>query len=230
MFSIALISLSLALMACDEEGDKDKGDSTPPQGPLNASFEVAGATAAEAYLWGRSGYETLTLGAKRKTGTGLVPSDGSYMMELVSHNGHVLNNENSSPVTVFQDNVDLTNSTSLVFDFELSGYCWDEGIGTAPSCWPGTATIEILFQSTGTVVLWSRTYSGLGDYTGGTPGSENFSEQALGETATLPATTQAGRLIIRATTTDGRALSNPRGNSLNTQSHLNFRIDRIRVQ
>ncbi len=123
-----------------------------------------------------------------RNGTAFMPTNGLRFLE--SPTG-TYNNFYSGSATLYQDGVSFQRSTTLTFDYSATGY--------------GDVTVQFLFTSTGTVTLWSKVLT------------STISVQQVGETVTLPALPDRGRLTIKILATGGQ----------NTDAII--RIDNIRV-
>ena len=123
----------------------------------------------------------------RKTGTGFLPSDGIWYGDM---------NFSGLTASLWQNDVDITHSTTMTFDYVFTVL--------NPNA---SATVKILFTSTGTVTLWQQTI----DSTSILP------IQILNQTISLPSTTAPGRLTIQVSS----AINN---------DWPNFSIDNIRVK
>jgi hypothetical protein len=197
----AVLATALVLAACPGASDSTapKTPEIPFQGPLNASFE----TAAGWVLSSSPDVCNNALGAQRATivtSTGFLPSAGIQYASLASCNwlpnpGH--------QASIFQDQVDLTHSTTLSFDYSLNGTVGAGG---------GTVTAQILFTSNGTATLWTKSL---------TSGS-TLPIQKLNEVIALPTTTVSGRLTITLVGTGGQ---NP-----SSKSDIVLGIDNIVVK
>ncbi len=215
-FAAALSALLLAgLSGCG-------GASTAPIVPMaNPSFEVLGANpdGGQPEAWIREGVNDWSLtgyGAKRKTAVGFMPSDGQYFLELpASDAGMQLFPGHFPFLRVYQDNVNLSKSTTLLFDYEVAARNILAGSGTLGV--DGSALVRIVFQPNagggGTVVLWSKAFG---------PGTAG--EQVTGVSAPLSGLTVPGRLIIEASAVASRQVS------IVSLSTLTFRIDNLRAQ
>lgn len=197
------------------------GASTAPPPIINASFEVLGANPDgwQPYGWVRGGYndwDLTTYGVRRKTGAGFMPTDGQYFLEFPASDRGTAIFPGSYPfLTAYQDDVNLSGATSLVFDYEVTNVSILAGIGA--SGYDGAATASVLFQPNagggGTVTLWSKNYG---------PGAA--AEQVSNMNVPLSNLSVPGRLTLQVTAAASRQ------NSLVSPSTLTFRIDFIRVQ
>lgn len=195
--------MTLALPACQVASDSTSPDPDTPeipfQGPLNASFE----TSAGWVLSSSGDLCNLALGAQRAslmTGTGFLPSAGVQYASLATCNWLTSEGHQAS---VYQDAIDLTHSTTLTFDYSLSGVVGAGG---------GTATAKMLFTSSGTATLWTQSLTS----------TSTLPIQKLSQVVTLPSTTVPGRLTITLVGTGGQ---NP-----SSKSDLVLGIDNIVVK
>lgn len=209
-------ALAASLAGCGGEEPK------PPVVHIqNASFEILGANPdgkqAESWIrvgvndWSLSGY-----GVKRTTGSGFMPTDGQQFLEFpASDAGTALFPGHYPFLQAYQDGVDLSNATSLLFDYEITNRNIQAGSGT--SGYDGAAAVRIFFQPNagggGTVELHTAAYG---------PGTAG--EQVLNRTVPLSNLSTPGRLTIEVTADPARQ------GSLIVPSTLTFRIDAIRVQ
>ncbi len=155
----------------DAAATEDDGSCIYPfQGPQDPSFENFTNTSADA--WKVAWYGGVNYSGSLQGGTGFLPSQGIRYMRLPGDNfNYAAQNE------IWQDDVDFSHSTTMIFDYSLAG----------STLTTDTGKVEILFTSNGTATLWSKTY---------TPSNPATTEQ-LNETFTLPSLPDAGRLIIR---------------------------------
>jgi hypothetical protein len=186
----------------------------------NPSFEVLGANpdGGQPESWIREGtndWSLSGLGVQRKTGVGFMPSDGQYFLEFpASDAGAQLFPGHFPDLVAYQDNVNLSRATNLVFDYEVTNRAIFAG-SAAPG-YDGAASVRIFFQPNAgggaMVVLWSRIY-----------GPETAGEQVSGVSAPLPSLPVPGRLTIEVTADPSLS------GSLVTLSKLTFRIDHLRA-
>jgi hypothetical protein len=178
------------------------------RGPLNPSFEeacVGCSTPATPASWSPfPSSPGIGIGPipRHLTGTGFVPTDGIYFLDIVGVGGGL----NPYTAGMRQDNVDLSSTSTLMFDYEA--------IGTVPAAEDvggedATATVEILFTSMGTITLWSKSF----------PVGE-VNEQMRDVEAMVDAPSDPGRMLIQVTV-EARDANNP---------ELELRIDNLRVQ
>jgi hypothetical protein len=198
------------------------GSSAPPIVPIaNPSFEVLGGNPdgfqPEAWIregindWSATGY-----GVRRKTAVGFMPSDGQYFLEFpASDAGASLFPGHFPLLKAYQDDVNLSKSTSLRFDYEIATRSILAGSGALGH--DGSALVRILFQPNtgggGTVVLWSKNFG---------PGTAG--EQVTGLSVPLSGLSVPGRLIIEVS-----AAGSKQGDIISL-STLTFRIDRLSAQ
>jgi len=145
------------------------GDGTcvyEPQGPIDPSFENYGSWADDVYDDHYFGFVTYP------TGTGFMPTKGVYYLNMGTAN--VNGNIAACDEKVYQNNVSFSQSTNLIFDYEIQG--------------PGVA--KLLFTSNGTTTLW-------------TSDSTVTPVQKLNETVILPSLPDKGRLLIQFKSTKG---------------------------
>ncbi len=212
--------LSVLLVGCGGGGGGGAEAPPPPPSIINASFEVLGANpdGGQPYGWIREGMNDWshdTLGVRRKTGTGFMPTDGQYFLEFpASDAGTGIFPGHYPLLTAYQDDVNLSGATSLVFDYEVTDRSIFAGSGGG---YDGAATVSIFFQpnggGSGTIVLWSKNYGP------GTAGEQVFDMSVPLSNLSVP-----GRLTIQVTAAASRQ------NSLVSLSKLTFRIDFIGVQ
>ncbi len=212
--------LAVSLVGCGGGGG-DAEVALPPPSIINASFEVLGANpdGGQPYGWIRQGlndWNLDTYGVRRKTGTGFMPTDGQYFLEFpASDAGTGIFPGHYPSLTAYQDDVNLSGATSLVFDYEATNVTILAGSGTGG--YDGAATVSILFQpnggGSGTITLWSKNYG---------PGAA--AEQVANMSVPLSNLSVPGRLTIQVTAAASRQ------NSLVSPSTLTFRIDFIEVQ
>jgi hypothetical protein len=185
-------------------GGCKKGTSVPFQGPQDPSFETSPSGWYITYT-ASGGTEQGGSYAGIKTGTGFLPSNGINYAYLTTYNVF-----NPAPeATLYQDNVDLTHSTTMSFDYSFSGTLGASG---------GTATIKILFTSNGTSTLWTKTIDN----------TSTLPDQKTNETITLPSTTVTGRLTIVLDAVGGVSYATTPASI--TQTNVTFGIDNITVK
>jgi hypothetical protein len=174
----AVSLVTLFLTACPGVPTEPSAPTTPKsvipfQGPMSPSFEQGGWVVSGT----PAGLCNLALKSTRAlivTGTGFLPSHGISYLSINSCNFL----ETAPDAYAYQDQVYLDHSTTLSFDYTLSGTV---AVGA------GRAVAQILFTSTGTTTLWTKTITS----------TSILPIQKLTETVTLPATTMPGRLTIR---------------------------------
>jgi hypothetical protein len=164
IFFMAL-SLGAVFSGCKKSNPSGPADAptptpTPFQGPLNASFETDTDWVS---LYNGSGG---TYSQHRATGTGFMPTKGSYYMDLFATGS---NNWYTSGSGTYQENVDFSRSTTMTFDYRLSAL--------------GSSSVSILFTANGTRDLW--------DWTG-----TSASVTQLNQTIILPSLPDKGKLTI----------------------------------
>jgi hypothetical protein len=193
-----VVVLVLAVSGCAPSESTEP--EIPFQGPLNASFEegINSWTATFATRPEPSGRSFVDI----LSGTGFMPTNGVRYAYLESENGF-----SSHPASIFQDNVDLTHSTTLSFGYSLAGTLGQGG---------GTATLQVLFTSNGTQTLWTRTIDA----------ATTLPIQNISESITLPASAKAsaGRLTITLVSLGGS------NGSVITQTRVTAGVDNIVVR
>lgn len=142
----------------------------PFQGPINPGFEQAEGWIQDS----GNGYAGNGTG-QRSNGTGFMPTKGSWYMSMYTS---PTNNWYQSNCSIYQENVDLSLSNTLTFDYAIR-----PAMGNATNL----AKIEILFTVNGTVTLWSKTYSMI----------VIPSIDKLNETVTLPSLPDKGKLTLK---------------------------------
>lgn len=204
-FAIAVMSLNGCPTA---DLTNPKGNSPPPipfQGPVDPSFET-GTSWQLAFTLGNALTQAGSSYAVIQTGTGFLPSNGVSFASMHSYS----NIQQTAPSnSVFQDNVDLTHSSSLSFDYTAEGLVGAGG---------GTATLQVLFTANGTLTLWSKTIDS----------TTSMPVQKKGETVSLPTTTSAGRFTVRLVILGGRV--NQGGLIGITPTNMTFGIDNLVVK
>lgn len=217
---IPILSAALAasLAGC---GGGDEEPKPPAVHVLNASFEVLGANpdGKQPESWIREGMNDWSLsgyGVKRTTGSGFMPTDGQQFLEFpASDAGAALFPGHYPVLRAYQDDVDLSGASSLLFDYEITGRNIQPGSGIGG--YDGAAAVRVFFQPNagggGTVELHAATYG---------PGTAG--EQVRDRTVPLANISTPGRLTIEVTA------DNARQGSLIVPSTLTFRIDAIRVR
>ena len=142
----------------------------PFQGPANPSFEKQSSVnpTSQPSNWTTQGvaYATTVV-------TGIMPTDGSYYM--------VLNSCPTAQPALCQDNVDLSASKQLIFDYTFIA----SGQNT---------TMSVVFAGN---TVWSNTYT-----------TSSSSPSARGETVTLPSLPTPGKLCIQLNTVQTVYLDN----------------------
>jgi len=180
--ALSLAVLALGAVGCNKKSGPaapSQGNPTPTpfQGPTNPSFETA--------FDGVSGWLTLYNGsggsyaAGRVSGTSFMPTSGSWYLSMCAAG---TNNWYSSASGAYQDNVDFSRSTTLVFDYQAAS--------------AGNVDAEMLFTSSGTVTLWGISSTG-------TP----INTQALDVSVALPSLPNPGKLTLQAHSTGGAGSS-----------------------
>ncbi len=154
------------------EATEDDGTCTykPFQGPTFPGFEETGG-----WLQGSgNGYGGSGSG-NRSNGTGFMPTKGSWYMNMSSIPS---NNWYQSACSIYQENVDLSLSNTLIFDY---------AIGPVSGNTTVLATVDILFTVNGTITLWHKSFSN----------SAIVAVEKLNETVTLPSLPDKGKLTIK---------------------------------
>lgn len=90
----------LLFLSCSDNSISNNSGSTNPKGPLNPSFEDTDPVTGTAHWIGVYG---------RLSGTGVMPTNGQYYINC------------GSIYSFYQDNVDFSNSTKLIFDWQYHG-------------------------------------------------------------------------------------------------------------
>jgi hypothetical protein len=171
----------------DPAAAQDDGSCLAFQGPRDPDFEISESWTQDPSN-GRAGNGF----ASMVSGTGFMPTHGLKYLALLTG---TTNNWYTGTTTIFQDGVSLARSTTLVLDYSATG--------------TGSVTLEILFTGNGTATLWTKTFSAAV--------WSLFDVQKLGETVTLPALPDRGRLTIKLSATGGQ------------DTWGDVRIDNIRV-
>jgi hypothetical protein len=186
-----VVGLCIIVDACKKESTPK----IPFQGPQNSSFETAELWNFTSNFSGPGNADGGSTSAII-TGTTFLPSNGIKYASLTGFSKLY-----AGTATVFQDNVDISHSTTMSFDYTFTGTF---GAG-------GTATAQILFTSNGTQTLWTKTIDN----------ASILPAQKLKETITLPITTLAGRLTIITSANPGTGGS---------ETKLTFGLDNITVK
>lgn len=143
----------------------------PFQGPRNGSFE----TVSDWKVIQGNGMSYFTY----ETGTGFMPTKGTYFGRMSCES---TNNFYSTDLTIFQDNVDFSNSDSLIFDYS---YDTQTGVGMG-----GKVAAEMFFTSNGTDTIWRKSHTGV----------NFFKDERKNLAVALPANVKTvGRLTIKVT-------------------------------
>jgi hypothetical protein len=154
----------------DPAATEDDGSCLAFQGPRNPDFETDGNWVSDPNN-GYAGNGTVVF----RSGTAFMPTHGLRYLE--SPTG-TYNNFYSGSAAVYQDGVSFQRSTSLTFDYSVTGY--------------GDVTVQFLFTGNGTVTLWSKVLT------------STIAVQQVGETVALPALPDRGRLTIKISATGGQ--------------------------
>jgi hypothetical protein len=177
----AVTLATLFLTACPGAPTEPSAPTSPTevipfQGPVSPSFEQGGWVVSGVpgstncgFPYGKYSSGLIV------TGTGFLPSHGISYLSLYGCDKLV-----SPPTSPFayQDQVYLDHSTTLSFDYSLSG---------SVVAGVGKAVAQILFTSTGTTTLWTKTLTS----------TSILPIEKLTETVTVPVTTLPGRFTIR---------------------------------
>lgn len=166
----------------DPAATVDDGSCLAFQGPRNPDFEGAETWTNDS----SNGYAGNGTG-QIVTGSSFMPTHGTHYLSLFTS---TTNNWYYGTCTVYQDDVHFDLATTLTFDYEFWGSAGD-GM---------SVTVELLFTSNGTDVLWSQTFTGY--YSGMFPAS--FDDHIVNETVTLPVLPDAGRLTLKLSTVGGQ--------------------------
>jgi hypothetical protein len=169
--SLLLMACILLLNGCAKKASEGSVP-LPFQGPLNPSFETS-----ENWIQDPSNGYAGNGAATRSSGTGFMPTKGSWFMALSTDNS---NNWYTGSCAIYQENVDFSLSHTLTFDYKLSGFGVSE-------------TVEILFTVNGTITLWSKSYAQITIPT----------TEKLNETVTLPTLPDKGKFTIKVTAVGG---------------------------
>lgn len=160
--------LAAPLIQCEKKEEAPQVHSRSPI--LNPSFEICNDDPV-ADFWEAS-TSTTGCSSKRTAGTSFMPSHGSYFTELKG---------SGCVASIFQKSVDLSDLTTLKFDWEANGK-----VGSF------VTTASILFTANGTQTLWTKSYPTAG---------MTISDQKLEETVALPASSSVGKLTVQIDTT-----------------------------
>jgi len=156
----------------------------PFQGPQNPSFEANADWVSQAGTVNQGFFDY-------DTGTGFLPSQGSYYASLTNWVDNA--NQRLPSVYFYQDGVDFSHSTTMTFDYMLSAIS-PTFANTPPVSVP--VTVQILFTANGTVTLWQTTVNT--NVNGVTAVA-----QALNTTISLPSLPSPGRLVIELIASTG---------------------------
>ena len=213
--TVYICSLLMLMAGCSKTAN------TPPipfQGPQNPSFETDGYESY--YYWNTSSYVYVDVGAywrtstgflpnaiyQRVSGTGFLPSQGSFYASLTNFSNNGGASANQAQVYFYQDSVDLSHSKTLTFDYTFS--CGSPYMGYVnPGNYPPTLTTaiaQILFTSNGTVTLWEQTFNASSTWVSGrwvTTTSPTSPIQTLAQSITLPTLPSPGRLTVQILST-----------------------------
>jgi len=211
LLALMLLSL-LGLTSCS--GDRDN---TAPPPILNPSFEEMDDTASgQPYGWIRVGLYGDALGIQRKAGLGFMPTDGQYFLEFPASGTY-------PSLLVYQDDVDLTDSISLIFDYEVLNVFMPDGIFG----YDGTAKVRIYFHSYyagGITDLWSKEFpSGTFSMDISNP-SAIIGERVSNVIVPVPAGLGTGLLSIKVTISP-----NSHNEIFDLNPTFTFRIDNIHL-
>jgi hypothetical protein len=189
--AFAIVSCILIFGCKKGGGNSNNNTDIPFQGPQNPSFE-------NSTHWGSSDPEFYY-----RTGTGFLPSAGVIYIALSNDYYSVGNELFLSPVNFYQDNVDLSHSTTMTFDYILS---WDaegeipvrtrtipgrltNGLVVNDVTTPDTVMASVLFTGNGTITLWQQRISS----------SSSTSPIQSHAIITLPSLPTPGRLLFQLT-------------------------------
>jgi hypothetical protein len=170
---ISLLSTGslIILNSCHKtDNNNDDNSNTVVQGTLNPSFESGSDINADS--WGGTyicpGGCCAQATRAAMQGPGFMPTSGTYYMSMQ------WNTYCDCAPYFYQDNVDLSTSTKLIFDWEYSGL-------TNTGC--GGYTFYVLFSANGTDTLFHQTLS-------------QAAVQKMNDTINLPSLPSPGRLLF----------------------------------
>lgn len=123
--SLLLIVCVFSLNTCTKKNSVEPKAPITFQGPTDPSFESDLGISETGINW-TTGYSVFSI--YHQTGTGFMPTKGSYFLRFWSGNNQV-----------YQNNVSFNSSSKMIFDFSLQG----DGVA------------KILFTSNGTATLWT---------------------------------------------------------------------------
>ncbi len=160
----------------------------PFQGPVNPSFENY-----DGWQFTQGSLTSFSFA----TGTGFMPTAGYKYMQMSTSTS---NNWSYNDGTMFQNNIDISHSDSLIFDYSLQAQ--------------NQVALELFFTGNGTDTLWSKTFAS----------GTNTALQKKDFAVALPASlADVGKLTFKISTI------NPGANSL-TMGYGAFGIDNIRMK
>jgi hypothetical protein len=150
----------------DPSAEQDDGSCLPFQGPRNESFEYNGE-----WIFERAPNLTCMGGIVSSSGIGFMPTKGINFMFLEVGTGYKSGGGSLYSYT-YQDNIDLSSSSKLIFDYQLYGTHVD-----------GSVRVDIFFTSNGNQPIWSKQLFN--------------TTQVMNEVVDLADFQDKGRLIIR---------------------------------
>ena len=166
---IIFIFIVIANSCHKADNSNNNATTTAIQGPLNPGFESGNGINAD--NWGGSnicpGGCCAQATRTALSGPGFMPTNGTYYMTM-QRNEYC----NNAPY-FYQDNVDLSKSTKLIFDYEYSG--------TNSAC--NGYGFYVLFSANGVDTLFRRTFS-------------SAAVQVSNDTINLPSLPTSGRLLF----------------------------------
>ncbi len=144
------------------------------QGPKNPGFELNDSS------W-------MPVIAHSSKPTGFMPTEGSFYRDIII----VRSNPPPANVYLYQDSVDFSHTAKLLFDYETSYGSFTDHDSVV------TVRLYVLFTTSVTDTLWSKTINSKWDTGTGKPTMEKL--QVKGEAIILPKLPNKGRLKFCAT-------------------------------
>lgn len=126
---LLLIVCVFSLNTCTKKNSVEPNVPITFQGPTDPSFEKSDIGSSTDGINWTTGFSEFAI--LRKTGTGYMPTKGSYFLNFWAGGGQI--------EQVYQNNVSFNSSSKMIFDFSLQG----DGVA------------KILFTSNGTATLWT---------------------------------------------------------------------------